>query len=95
MLHYRATKTTLLNVAKKATDYLYGFYKTASPALAPNAICPSHYMGVIEMYRTTKDPRYLELAKHLIAIKGKIEMEQMITKIEFLFYSKQKPLGTQ
>ncbi len=73
-IHYRATgKTTLLAVAKKATDYLYGFYKTASPALARNAICPSHYMGVIEMYRTVKDPRYLELAKHLIAIKGKIE----------------------
>ncbi|SDC03391.1 aceric acid hydrolase [Pedobacter soli] len=73
-IHYRATgKTTLLNIAKKATDYLYKFYKSASPTLARNAICPSHYMGVVEMYRTTKDPRYLELAKHLIAIKGKIE----------------------
>lgn len=73
-VHYRATgKTNLLDIAKKATDYLYGFYKTASPALARNAICPSHYMGVVEMYRTTRDPRYLELAKHLIAIKGKIE----------------------
>ncbi|MFC1223471.1 glycoside hydrolase family 127 protein [Pedobacter sp. BG31] len=73
-IHYRATgKTTLLNIAKKATDYLYRFYKSASPTLARNAICPSHYMGVVEMYRTTKDPRYLELAKHLIAIKGKIE----------------------
>jgi DUF1680 family protein len=73
-VHYRATgKTSLLNVAKKATEYLYNFYKTASPTLARNAICPSHYMGVIEMYRTTKEPRYLELAKHLIAIKGKIE----------------------
>lgn len=73
-VHYRATgKTTLLNVAKKATEYLYNFYKKASPALARNAICPSHYMGVIEMYRTTRDPRYLELAKHLIAIKGRIE----------------------
>ena len=73
-VHYRATgKTNLLDVAKKATDYLYGFYKTASPTLARNAICPSHYMGVIEMYRTVRDPRYLELAKHLIAIKGKID----------------------
>ncbi len=73
-IHYRATgKTNLLDIAKKATDYLYTFYKTASPTLARNAICPSHYMGVIEMYRTTKDPRYLELAKHLIAIKGKID----------------------
>ncbi|MES2447380.1 MAG: glycoside hydrolase family 127 protein [Bacteroidota bacterium] len=73
-VHYRATgKTNLLDVAKKATEYLYKFYKTASPTLARNAICPSHYMGTIEMYRTTKEPRYLELAKHLIAIKGKIE----------------------
>ncbi|RYF16882.1 MAG: hypothetical protein EOO42_16170, partial [Flavobacteriales bacterium] len=54
-VHYRATgKTNLLNVVKKATEYLYKFYKTASPTLARNAICPSHYMGVIEMYRTTK-----------------------------------------
>lgn len=73
-VHYRATgKTTLLNVAKKATDYLYGFYQSASPTLARNAICPSHYMGVIEMFRTTRDPKYLTLAKHLIAIKGKID----------------------
>src|SRR5688572_1289092 len=73
-VHHRATgKTNLLEVAKKATDYLYHFYKQASPALARNAICPSHYMGTVEMYRTTKDPRYLELAKHLIDIKGKIE----------------------
>jgi DUF1680 family protein len=73
-IHYRATgKTSLLNVAKKATDYLYNFYKQASPTLARNAICPSHYMGTIEMYRTTREPRYLELAKKLIDIKGKID----------------------
>lgn len=73
-VHYRATgKTTLLEVARRATDYLYNFYKKASPALARNAICPSHYMGTIEMYRTTKEPRYLELATHLIDIKGKID----------------------
>ncbi|WP_426581134.1 aceric acid hydrolase [Mucilaginibacter sp. R-33] len=70
-VHYRVTgKTTLLKVAVKATDYLYKFYKTASPELARNAICPSHYMGVVEMYRTTRDPRYLELAKNLIDIRG-------------------------
>jgi DUF1680 family protein len=72
-VHYRVTgKTSLLDIAKKATDYLYNFYKKSSPTLARNAICPSHYMGVIEMYRTTKDPKYLELAKHLIDIKGDI-----------------------
>ena len=40
-VHYRATgKTSFLDVAKKATDYLYNFYKNASPEYARNAICP-------------------------------------------------------
>nr|MBB6138032.1 hypothetical protein [Mucilaginibacter sp. X5P1] len=70
-IHYRATgKRNFLDIAIKATDYLYNFYKTASPELARNAICPSHYMGVVEMYRTTYDPKYLELAKNLIDIRG-------------------------
>jgi DUF1680 family protein len=70
-IHYRVTgKKDFLNIAIKATDYLYRFYKTASPELARNAICPSYYMGVVEMYRTTHDPKYLELAKSLIDIRG-------------------------
>jgi DUF1680 family protein len=73
-VHYRATgKTTLLNVAKKATDFLIGFYNSASPEQARNAICPSHYMGIAEMYRTTGDARYLELLKKLIDIRGTVE----------------------
>jgi len=70
-IHYRATgKTNFLNIAKGVADYLYKFYKEASPELARNAICPSHYMGIIEMYRTLKEPRYLELANNLIDIRG-------------------------
>lgn len=73
-VHYRATgKTSLLDVAKKATDFLIGFYNNATPEQARNAICPSHYMGIVEMYRTTKDPRYLELVKKLIDIRGTVE----------------------
>ena len=73
-VHYRVTgKTTMLDLAKKATDYLYGFYKKSSAELARNAICPSHYMGVVEMYRTTREPRYLELAEKLIEIRDLVE----------------------
>lgn len=73
-VHYRATgKTTFLDVAKKATDFLVNFYEKATPEQARNAICPSHYMGIIEMYRTTKDPRYLVLMKKLIDIRGTVE----------------------
>jgi DUF1680 family protein len=70
-VHYRATgKSTLLNIAIKAANYLAAFYKHSSPELARNAICPSHYMGIIELYRTTRNPAYLELAKNLIDIRG-------------------------
>lgn len=73
-VHHRVTgKRDLLDIAIKAADYLYGFYQKSNPTLARNAICPSHYMGVVELYRTVKDPKYLELAKHLIDIKGEIE----------------------
>jgi len=70
-IHYRATgKDNFLTIAKGVADFLYDFYKKASPELARNAICPSHYMGIVEMYRTTKNLKYLELANNLIDIRG-------------------------
>lgn len=73
-IHHRATgKDNFLDVAIGVADYLYDFYQKASPDLARNAICPSHYMGVVEMYRTTEDSKYLELANHLIDIRGTTE----------------------
>jgi uncharacterized protein len=73
-VHYRATgKTNLLEIAKKATDFLIVFYNTASPEQARNAICPSHYMGIVEMYRTTHETKYLDLVKKLIDIRGQVE----------------------
>ncbi len=74
IIHYRATgKRTLFDAAIKAADFLCRFYETASAELARNAICPSHYMGVVEMYRATGNPRYLELSKNLIDIRGMVE----------------------
>lgn len=74
IVHKRATgKTTLFDAAVKATDFLCEFYETASAELARNAICPSHYMGVVEMYRETGNPRYLDLANNLINIRGLVE----------------------
>jgi DUF1680 family protein len=73
-LHYRATgKKTLLEVAQKAADFLIGFYKTATPEQARNAICPSHYMGLVELYRTTSEKKYLQLVNYLIDIRGTVE----------------------
>ena len=70
-IHYRATgKTTLLACARKAADYIDHLCQTAPADLARNAICPSHYMGVVELYRATREPRYLALAKQLIEIRS-------------------------
>lgn len=73
-VHYRATgKTSLLNIGKKAADFLIGFYNTATPEQARNAICPSHYMGLVELYRTTKEDKYLTLVNKLIDIRGTVD----------------------
>ena len=70
-VHHRATgKTSLLALARKAADYIERLAQTVPDELARNAICPSHYMGVAELYRATREPRYLELARRLIEIRS-------------------------
>ncbi|MGW8314682.1 MAG: aceric acid hydrolase [Bacteroidales bacterium] len=73
-LYYRTTgKENLLTVAKGAADFLYEFYRKRPSELAQNAVCPSHYMGITELYRTTGDDRYLELARGLIDIRSEVK----------------------
>jgi DUF1680 family protein len=68
--HYRATgNTNLLAVARKTADFLDETFRQPTPELARHSICPSHYMGLVELYRTTREPRYLELAKKLLALR--------------------------
>ncbi len=70
-VHYRATgKRTLLEPAIKAADYIERLCRERPLELARNAICPSHYMGVMEIYRITRDPRYLKLGEQLIEIRS-------------------------
>nr|WP_320039734.1 glycoside hydrolase family 127 protein [uncultured Bacteroides sp.] len=93
-IHYRATgKKTLFNAAIKATDFLCHFYETASAELARNAICPSHYMGVVEMYRATGNPRYLELAKNLINIRGMVKNGTDDNQDRIPFRDQKKAMG--
>ncbi|WP_221028744.1 glycoside hydrolase family 127 protein [Actomonas aquatica] len=75
-IHYRATgKTNLLELAIKAADYIDRLCQEVPEDLARNAICPSHYMGVVELYRITREPRYLQLAEQLIEIRSLVPPE--------------------
>ncbi|MGF3056410.1 glycoside hydrolase family 127 protein [Microbacterium sp. YY-01] len=68
--HYEVTgETTLLDVAKKAAAYLEGLANNEPLELARSAICPSHYMAVIDLYRVTDDKRYLELANAFVRVR--------------------------
>lgn len=74
IIHKRATgKTTLYDCAVKAADFLCSFYENNAEALAGNAVCPSHYMAIAEMYRETGDERYLKTAQGMIDIRGIVE----------------------
>ena len=73
-LHHRVTgKRSLLDIAIKLSDFLCMAFADPTPDLARFDICPSHYMGIIEMYRTTGDSKYLELGRKFIDMRDLVE----------------------
>jgi uncharacterized protein len=73
-VHYRVThKTNFLAIACQAADFVGKTFQDPTPALANNLICPSHYMGLVELYRATHEPRYLGLAKKLFAMRDLVK----------------------
>ncbi|MGE3820378.1 MAG: glycoside hydrolase family 127 protein, partial [Isosphaeraceae bacterium] len=70
-VHHRATgKSNLLSVAIRAADYLVGFDRSHPGVLTRTAVCPSHFMGLVELFRTTREVRYLDLAQTLFDARG-------------------------
>lgn len=68
--HHQVTgSTTLLDVARRAASFLENLAANEPVELARSAICPSHYMAVIELYRATGDPQYLELAEAFLRVR--------------------------
>ena len=73
-VHYRVTgKTNFLNIARRAADCLDEVFAKPTPELALHDMCPSHFMGLVELYRVTHEPRYLALAQRMMAMRDLVK----------------------
>ncbi|MCA9214448.1 MAG: glycoside hydrolase family 127 protein [Planctomycetales bacterium] len=70
-IHHRVTgKEDFLDIAKKTAAFLLQTFANPTPELARNSVCPSHYMAMVELYRTTGNPQYLKLASKFIEMRN-------------------------
>ena len=75
-IHYRATgKTNFLNIAIKNADCVYREFQPRPKKLARFGYNQSQIMGLVELYRTTKDKKYLELAEIFVNMRGASPVE--------------------
>ncbi len=71
--HYQATgKKSFLEVAEKLADYLYTVFAPRPKELGHFGWNPSNIMGLVDLYRATGKPRYLELAGIFVDMRGSV-----------------------
>lgn len=70
-IYYRVTgKRSFLDIAVKHADNLYETFKPRPEHLKRFGFNQVQIMGLVELYRTTKDKRYLELAEIFVNMRG-------------------------
>jgi DUF1680 family protein len=70
-IHHRATgKDTFLKIARRVGDHLSETFNPTPPELKRFGFNPSQIMGLVELYRATGEPRYLELAGVFVDNRG-------------------------
>lgn len=70
-IHKRLTgKSNFLDIAIKHADFLYTTFTPCPPELYRIGFNQTNITGLVELYRTTKDKRYLELAQGFIDRRG-------------------------
>ena len=71
-IHYRVTgKRNFLNIAIDHANELYRTFQPQPDSLKRFGFNQTQIMGLVELYRTTKDHKYLELAEIFINMRGR------------------------
>ena len=72
-VHHNATgKDSYLKIATRVGDYLHKLFSPRPKELAHFGFNPSNIMGAVDLYRTTRDPKYLELAGIFVDMRGSL-----------------------
>ncbi len=75
-IHHRLTgQTTFLDIAVRLADNLYSVFQPRPESLARFGFNPSQIMGLVELYRTTGNEKYLELAGIFVDMRGSVPPE--------------------
>ncbi len=71
-IHHRVTgQRNFLEIAIKHANYLYRTFKTQPKELARFGFNQTQVMGLVELYRTTRNKEYLHLAEIFINMRGR------------------------
>lgn len=76
-IHHRITgQDNFLNIAIKHADLLHTIFYPESKFYGRFGFNQTQIMGLVELYRTTKNKKYLDLAQRFIDRRGKYEVKQ-------------------
>lgn len=83
-IHYRTTgQKNFLNLAIKQADLLYTLFMPDSKLMGRFGFNQTQIMGLVELYRTTGEKKYLVLAEKFINNRGKYKVEEVSTTIGY------------
>lgn len=75
-IHHRVTgQRNFLDIAIKHADYLYDTFQPQPKELARFGFNQTQIMGLVELYRTTRNREYLQLAEIFINMRGRSAVE--------------------
>lgn len=79
-IHYRISgQTNFLDIAVKHADLLYTLFMPESKQYGRFGFNQTQIMGLVELYRTTGNKKYLALAEKFINNRGKYKLESTYT----------------